>query len=65
MKTIKQGRLPSEDIMRGACFHCKAEYEAKKGELKYVADQRDGDYYTAKCITDGCHETVTFHNKRS
>jgi hypothetical protein len=59
MKTIKPGKLPSEEVMRGTCHHCKAVYEAKKGELKYVADQREGDYYTAQCLT--CHDSVSFY----
>lgn len=31
------------------CKNCGAEYECLKQELKFVSDQRDGDFYWFKC----------------
>ena len=52
MKIIKKGKIPTT-IMRFYCGNCGCVFECEKGEYTYYGDQRDGDYYTAKCPTCG------------
>ena len=52
MKIIKEGKIPTTTI-RFYCGNCGCVFECEKGEYTYYGDQRDRDYYTAKCPTCG------------
>lgn len=52
MKIIKKRKIPTTTI-RFYCGNCGCVFECEKGEYTYWSDQRDGDYYTAKCPTCG------------
>lgn len=49
MKIIKEGKIPTTTIR----FYCGCVFECEKGEYTYYGDQRNSDYYTAKCPTCG------------
>lgn len=52
MKIIKEGKIPKA-IIRFYCSNCGCVFECEKGEYTYYSDQRNSDYYTAKCPTCG------------
>ena len=58
MKIIKEGTPPQ---FKTAVMHCDnygCEFEATKGEFKFVPDQRDGDFWKITCPTEGCNQTL-------
>ena len=47
MKVIKPGN--KEKPLRITCQHCEAVVECMKNELRFEADERDGDAYVMRC----------------
>lgn len=49
MKKIRSGVKPEDHIAQFDCRYCGARWETRKGEGRYVGDQRDGDHYVFHC----------------
>jgi hypothetical protein len=58
VKLKREGKLPQERLMEGECSNCKCAIECKQGEAEHTSDQRDGDFYSIKCPTNGCGRTI-------
>lgn len=49
MKVIKHGKYYDDGApFLGTCY-CGCKVEVLRKEIKYVSDQRDGDYHYVKC----------------
>ena len=64
MKVIKKGNPKKDTIMTGECRDCECIIECKRHEAKYTADQRDGDFYTVECPTEGCGQLIYVVEKK-
>jgi DNA-directed RNA polymerase subunit RPC12/RpoP len=57
MQILNKGKRPGELQAKGKCNTCNASVKFKQKEAKFVADQRDGDYYEISCPT--CENKIT------
>jgi len=56
MKITKHGHLhDTGKPFKSTCDHCGCEVEVSRKEIKYRADQRDGDYHYVTCPECGRH----------
>lgn len=62
MKIIKQGQDPQATPLRATCTRCHTQIEFHPIEAKYIADQRDGDFYQIACPV--CPATITANASR-
>lgn len=56
MKIIKKGTIPDQ-TKRFMCKYCGCVFECDSSEYEYFFDQKDGDFYKAKCPTCGTMTT--------
>lgn len=62
MKTITPGKNARQrmDGRTAYCTGCSGSFEITSDDvLEYHSDQRDGNYYSIKCPTDGCGRVLT------
>lgn len=58
MKIIEQGKKPLLD-KKITCLECSCQFQLEsESEAKFIADQRDGDYYEITCPQ--CHHKGTY-----
>ena len=58
MDTLKEGKLPSERLIRGKCTLCRAEVQWKQSEGQ-VQSHRNEDYWLINCPTPKCGHQIS------
>ena len=58
MEILKEGKLPSERLIRGKCTLCRAEVQWKQSEGQ-VQSHRNEDYWFINCPTPKCGRQIS------
>lgn len=59
MEIVKLGVIPENIMYQGVCSRCKCIVRFKQREGTVTSDQRDGDYVSILCPTEGCGARIT------
>lgn len=49
IEIIQRGMLPADKVYKSTCRECHSTLQFKRGDARYVSDQRDGDALVVKC----------------
>lgn len=58
IKTIKEGKLPEEQELKGKCHNCNCEIQCQQKDTNYQSGSRNEAWYQVKCPTPGCGHSI-------